>query len=109
MQISTRGKTSLGVFHAKTNDYKVFINTTYKYARNRSFMGGDRDINKGVNLEVFLSYFLAVEFHEVGHKIGYRSGCSSAKKCKYGRCFWCNYTDIMMDWFAVKSFGLEEK
>lgn len=102
-----RSKVALGRFYSKTEDYTLYVNKIHSEAQRSNFIG--KDINKHNNFEVFMSVMFSVEFHELGHKYGFRSGCSNAKKCNSGECYWCSFINYMIDWFAQESFDLVPK
>ena len=87
----------MGRWYPKPDRISVFLNTISKL------------IEPDKNFLAFISYLCAVEFHELGHVYGWRGGCSQPQKCATGKCFWCNYINILFEILYIDLYILEHE
>lgn len=86
--ISTRGQSSGGRWYPRPDRISIFVNIIAQHI--------------DVDSPLFEAAIGAIAFHEIGHIVGFRSGCKNAAACRAGNCWWCNFTEKIVE-FNIRS------
>lgn len=85
--ISTRGRSSGGRWYkgrnGKEDRISIFVNIIAQHI--------------DVDSPLFEAAIGAIAFHEVVHVIGARNLCKNVAACRAGECWWCNFTEKIVE------------
>lgn len=97
IRFSIRGRNCIGRWYRKTYRISIFLNQIWK---------SNVVPNEDLRWDIFLASIFATQFHEIVHvKIDewkIKGQPCNSKKCDDGVCYWCNFTQVMGEFFMLR-------